>query len=200
MRSLLNNAEIEEILRSMHKDDLVKILDLEGLRTTGTKSALIEKIMNNINKQHLTKYLIDYLYLINQGTTASISKIKTLFNSTYRSLKQLDPPKIKIEKELELFIYGFLKGRYHNKYNVNAQTICKRKGRTMRPDIVINSSLAIELKVVKSANDIHNGVGQAVSYSTEYPFVILYLYNKNGVVYEPSNATPNNIKIINYIP
>jgi len=168
MRDLLSNNEIEEILWSMQKSELMNILDLEGVRGNGTKAILIEKIMNDVNKKHLIKYIADYLYFQRQGTIPSITRIKTLFNSTYRALKQLEPPKIKKEKELELFIYGFLKGKFHKRHEVKSQTICKRKVRTMRPDIVINTSLAIELKVVKSINDIHNGVGQAVSYFAEY--------------------------------
>ncbi len=92
-------------------------------------------------------------------------------------LKKARPPQIRNEDELELFFLGYLQGTFLNeKIEIIPQNIISR-GKQSQPDIVVGGTVAIELKYIRSLKDANEGVGQASSYASIYPHVVLYYYD-----------------------
>lgn len=204
----LTRKNIAEILSGLKKDDLKEIARMFGLRVSGNKDELISLIVSNTKPSELAKVL----EIESEPKQKEEAKTETkhrkqrpevdapkLFKEIVRLLKKITPPKVKNEDELELYILGFLQGKYAGKkIEVVPQTITVSKGKTTQPDIVVGGAVAVELKFIRGSDDSDRGIGQAVKYASVYPYVILYYYDPQKRSHHSKSALAKNIELIVY--
>ena len=81
--------------------------------------------------------------------------------------------------------------------DVNNQSVGVDRGRESRPDIVVDRRVAVEIKALKTKRELQRGLGQLQEYSHIFPYVILYLYDPEGIS-RGIEAKIQNTEIIRY--
>ncbi len=178
----ITRKKLREVLATLTKEDLKYIARHFDLPVSGNKNYLIELILLNVRPTEVLNF-INTNYHKKMKMTTKISEdseevYDQIFKKLVKILRKLKVPnKIKKEKELELYILGFLYGKFGNKVKITPQAIGMLKGKLQRPDIVIDDKIAIELKYIRDRSKTYNGLGQLFHYNRLYPYVILYCYD-----------------------
>lgn len=187
----LTRKKASVLLAELTNENLREICDMYSCAKSGNKQVLIERILGEVNKvSELNTILEDY----GVSTESDVNKKQEkkeekktkaeieeeaakLFKKLVNLLKKIEIPKVRNEHELELYMLGYLRGKF-TKIPVNPQTIGVQKGKTHQPDITVgdNNDVAIELKYIQNKGQEREGVGQAYEYIGVSNYVILYYY------------------------
>mgnify|MGYP000014572512 CR=1 FL=1 len=199
----LTRKSAKELLLELYKEDLKEIARIFRLPVSGTKSELVETILNNVKLSELSKTLELYFEEEELESKSKPEKkeidAEKLFRDTVKLLKKLKLPrlpKVKDEDDLKLYISGFLQGAYQRRKIEVRNEVLGIKGQV---DILVGNAVVVEVKYIKGAAEADKGIGQAKRYAKMYPYVILYYYDpQKRSHHDKSSVSEENMELITY--